>query len=107
MIDSPGSRKPSLLPIVLRAGQLTVALSSATVTGPARRTLPLLLTRYVYEITSPTASAEIGEAVLSSKRLGLWTAVTVSLSSFESVPPALALAVLVTEPLLRSAWVIA
>ena len=33
--------------------------------------------------------------------------VTVALSSFESISPALALAVLVTEPLLRSAWVIA
>ena len=105
VIDSPGSRKPSWLPIVLKAGQLTVALSSATVTGPARRTLPLLRTRYVYEITSPMASAEIGEAVLSSKRLGLWTAVTVALSSFESIPPALAFAVFVTEPAFRSACV--
>ena len=42
---SPGSRKPSWLPTVLTAGQVTVALSSATVTGPARRTLPVLVTR--------------------------------------------------------------
>ncbi len=45
VIASAGSRKPSPLPTVLRAGQLTVALSSATVTGPARRTLPVLVTR--------------------------------------------------------------
>ena len=42
---SPGSRKLSLLPTVFTAGQVTVALSSATVTGPARRTLPVLVTR--------------------------------------------------------------
>ena len=29
----------------VQAGQVTVALSSATVTGPAKRTLPVFLTR--------------------------------------------------------------
>ena len=34
MIDSPGSRKLSRSPTVETAGQVTVALLSATVTGP-------------------------------------------------------------------------
>ena len=34
-----------MLPTVFTFGQVTVALSSVTVTGPARRTLPLLVTR--------------------------------------------------------------
>ena len=45
-------------------------------------------------------------ADLTSVSAGLWTAVTVSLSSLESVPPALAVAVFVTEPVFRSACVI-
>jgi hypothetical protein len=45
VIDSPGSRKPSLLPTVLTFGQVTVALSSVTLTGPASRTLPVFETR--------------------------------------------------------------
>ena len=45
VIDSPGSRLASWLPTVLTAGQVTVALSSVTVTGPASDTLPLFVTR--------------------------------------------------------------
>ncbi len=37
VIDAPGTRPP--------AGQVTVALSSATVTGPANDTLPVFVTR--------------------------------------------------------------
>ncbi len=37
VIDAPGARLP--------AGQVTVVLSSVTVTGPARVTLPVLVTR--------------------------------------------------------------
>ena len=45
VIDSPGSRMALWLPTVLTAGQVTVALSSVTVTGPASDTLPVLVTR--------------------------------------------------------------
>ena len=45
VIDSPGSRVPLRLPTVVTAGQVTVALSSVTVTGPASGTLPLFVTR--------------------------------------------------------------
>jgi hypothetical protein len=45
VIASAGSRKPSLFPTVLTAGQVAVALSSATVTGPTRRTFPVFVTR--------------------------------------------------------------
>ena len=45
-------------------------------------------------------------ADLTSVSAWLWTALTVSVSSFESVPAALAVATLVTEPLFRSACVI-
>src|SRR6476659_5852236 len=43
--------------------------------------------------------------LLTSVRAGLWTASAVALSSLEVVPPALAVAVLVRWPALRSAWV--
>lgn len=43
--DSPGSRKSSRSPIVVSAGQVSsVALSSATVTGPSKGAEPLLVT---------------------------------------------------------------
>ena len=42
--------------------------------------------------------------LLTSVNAGLCVAVAVSLSSKESVPSALALALLVTDPALRSAW---
>ena len=46
VIDSPGSRYASRLPTALTFGHASsVVLSSAIVTGPASRTLPLLLTR--------------------------------------------------------------
>ena len=46
VMDSPGSRKPSRSPTVLTSGQSSsVAMSSSMVTGPARETLPLLVTR--------------------------------------------------------------
>ena len=43
--DSPGSREALPFPTELSAGQVTVALSSATVTGPASATLPVFVTR--------------------------------------------------------------
>ncbi len=43
---SPGSKSVSLLPTVVSAGQVTVVLSSATVTGPASVTLPMFVTTY-------------------------------------------------------------
>src|SRR5215213_9081131 len=46
VIASPGSRLPSRFPTVVTAGQLSfVVLLSATVTGPARLMLPVLVTR--------------------------------------------------------------
>ena len=42
---SAGSRKASRSPTVLTAGQVTVALSSVTVTGPGRGAAPLFVTR--------------------------------------------------------------
>ena len=42
---SPGSRYASRSPTVLTAGQVTVALSSVTVTGPRRGADPLFVTR--------------------------------------------------------------
>ena len=42
--DSLGSSLVSLLPMVVTAGQFTVALSSVTVTGALREMLPELLT---------------------------------------------------------------
>ena len=42
--DSPGSSTPSRSPTVETAGHVTVALSSATVTGPANPTFPVLVT---------------------------------------------------------------
>src|SRR5688572_26629442 len=43
--DSPGSRKLSRSPAVVTAGQVTVALSSETATGPSSDAKPLLVTR--------------------------------------------------------------
>src|SRR5688572_11128691 len=45
VIDSPGSRKLSRSPTVVTAGQVTVALSSATVTGPCNGANPPFVTR--------------------------------------------------------------
>src|SRR5438874_2651365 len=46
---SPGSKSASRLPTVLTAGHVTVAtLSSVSVTGPRRPTLPRLLTTDLY-----------------------------------------------------------
>ncbi len=42
---SLGSRKASRSPTVLTAGQVTVALSSVTVTGPSKGAAPLFVTR--------------------------------------------------------------
>lgn len=42
---SPGSNQSSRSPTVLTAGQVTVALSSVTVTGPSRGANPLFVTR--------------------------------------------------------------
>ena len=56
--EAPGARSPD--------GHVTVALSSLTDAGPASVTLPVFVTSYEYEITSPTSSYVDGEAVLSS-----------------------------------------
>ena len=57
-------------------------------------------------ITSPTASKLCSVATFVIDNAGLWTAVTVSSSGFESVPFADAFAVFFTEPESRSACVI-
>ena len=83
-----------------------VALSSATLNGPASVTLPVFVTRKLYEITVPTVEYVEGVGVLTIAKARAWTAITVRLTVGEVVVPLLALAVLVSEPASRSAWVI-
>src|SRR6478752_584387 len=98
---APGSMTP--------AGQVTVALSSVTLSGPVRVTFPLFVTTYVYVMTSPTAAYVWGSALLTSVRAAVCVACAVAVSvAGVSVPPAgvpSAVALLVTVPASRSAWV--
>ena len=68
-------------------------------------TLPVLATVIVY-VKVPGALIVVRSTSFCTVSDGLLFAVTVAWSWLESVPPALAVAVLVTEPPLRSAWVI-
>src|SRR3954452_11137752 len=56
-------------------------------------------------MTWPTVLYVAGVADLSSDRVRVWIAVTVSVSVFELIPFACAWATLVTEPEFRSDWV--
>src|SRR3954453_18509120 len=91
---SPGSRNPSPLPIVLKAGHVSsLARSSATVTGPANRPFPVLGTREREETTSPGESngspLVIDFTRVSSGRSAVLVNVQVTLSPWASVttPP--------------------
>ena len=83
---SPGSRKPSSLPTVFTLGQVTVALSSATVTGPARRDVARVRDQvavgdHVTDRVSRSPATPTCPATASSSGRPS----TVSVSSFESI----------------------
>ena len=99
VIDASGARPP--------AGQVTVALSSVTVTGPCQRHVAVV--RNQIAVADDVADRAVGRrtgGLDQRDARGSGTLVTVLTSVFEFVPLACAWAVFVTEPESRSACVI-
>jgi hypothetical protein len=69
-------------------------------------TFPVFVAVIVKWRISPTVAKFVSAAVLTRVMAGAWTAVTVAWAVLEVTPPPLAVAIFVTDPVSRSAWVI-
>ena len=100
---APGARDAT-------TGQSTETLSSVTVSGPSRVTLPLLVTTYSYEMTWPARSYVARSGVLVIVSPGDWTAGTscdaVASTGWAAGPVPEAAAVFGTDPRSTSAWAV-